>query len=238
MEALAIIPARGGSKGLPGKNILSFLGRPLIAWSVLDALKSKSINRVIVSTDDMDIAKAAQLAGAEVPFIRPAKIAKDDTPDLPVFQHALTWLDENEGYRPDYVVHLRPTSPFRPEHYIDEGVEMLAKTPQADSVRSVCIPENNPYKMWRIEDGWMVPLIDTGIHEQYNQPRQALPTSYWQTGVLDVIRPSVILDDNSMTGKSILPIFLATDLVTDIDDELSLRHAEEICRRNGMVGDI
>lgn len=235
MEALALIPARGGSKGLPGKNIKPFLGTPLISWSIKSALESEKVTRVIVSTDDPEIAEISRSAGAETPFIRPAELAQDKTTDLPVFQHALSWLDENEDYHPDYVVHLRPTSPFRPDGYIDEGIRILVNDPDSDSVRSVCIPENNPFKMWQIEDGVLVPLINSGIYEQYNQPRQALPPAYWQTAVLDVVRPNVIINKNSMTGSRILPIFLATELVTDIDDELSLRHAEEICRCHGML---
>jgi CMP-N-acetylneuraminic acid synthetase len=233
VEALALIPARGGSKGLPGKNIKPFFGTPLISWSIKSALESEMVTRVVVSTDDPEIAEISRSAGAEIPFLRPAQLAQDETTDLPVFQHALNWLDKNEDYHPDYVVHLRPTSPFRPDGYIDEGIRILVNDPKADSVRSVCIPENNPFKMWQIEEGVLVPLINSGVHEQYNQPRQALPPAYWQTAVLDVVRPNVILDKNSMTGVCILPIFLATKLVTDIDDELSLRYAEEICRCHG-----
>ncbi len=233
MEALALIPARGGSKGLSGKNIRPFFGTPLILWSIKSALESEMVTRVIVSTDDPEIAEISRGAGAETPFIRPAELAQDETTDLPVFQHALNWLEEGEDYHPEYVVHLRPTSPFRPDGYIDEGIRMLVDDPDADSVRSVCIPENNPFKMWQIEDGILVPLINSGIHEQYNQPRQALPPAYWQTAVLDVVRSNVIIKKNSMSGGRILPIFLATELVTDIDDELSLRHAEEIFRGHG-----
>ena len=111
-----------------------------------------------------------------------------------MFEHALRTLAASEGYAPDLVVHLRPTSPLRPKGLVDEGVRALAADPDADSLRAVTPPANNPYKMWRIVDGVLVPLVETDIHEQYNQPRQALPAAYWQTGTLDVMRAATVLD--------------------------------------------
>src|SRR5512135_1117225 len=107
-DILALIPARGGSKGIPRKNIRNFAGYPLIAWSIAAAKQSKLVTRVIVSTDDEEIASVARELGAEVPFLRPAELAQDKSLDLPVFEHALQWLKENEGYQPDVVVQLRP----------------------------------------------------------------------------------------------------------------------------------
>jgi CMP-N-acetylneuraminic acid synthetase len=116
-ETLALIPARGGSKGIPRKNIKSFAGYPLIAWSIAAAKQSSLVTRVIVSTDDEEIAAVAREWGAETPFLRPDELAQDKTTDLPVFEHALKWLEDVEGYRPDIVVQLRPTSPFRPQKH-------------------------------------------------------------------------------------------------------------------------
>jgi len=236
MQVLAVVTARGGSKSIPGKNIIPFLGKPLIAWSVLAAVEANSVTRVIVSTDCEQIAEAARAAGAEVPFMRPAQYARDDTLDLPVFEHALNWLAQHENYRPDIVVHLRPTTPLRPTGLIDRGISMLLDDLQADSVRAVCRPMNNPFKMWTIDtvDGVMKPLIALDIPEPYNQPRQKLPDAYWQTGTLDVFRPTTILEKHSMTGDRILPLVIDTALSVDIDDELSLRHAEQMCIRYGM----
>jgi N-acylneuraminate cytidylyltransferase len=210
------------------------MGRPLIEWSAISALESRLVTRTVTSTDDPEIAAVALASGSEVPFMRPAEFAADDTTDLPVFQHALRWLSEKEGYRPDIVVHLRPTSPLRPDSLIDQGVQKLIDNPRADSVRSVCIPLNNPYKMWRIEKGEMKPLLDASVSEQYNQPRQALPEMYWQIGAFDATRPQVILEQNSMSGRVILPLVMDTGMAVDIDDEVSLRQAEDICRRYGM----
>ena len=113
-EVLAVIPARGGSKGIPHKNIRCFAGHPLIAYSIAAARQSELVTRVIVSTDDPEIADVARDFGAQVPFLRPAELAQDTTLDLPVFQHVLAWLIANEAYQPDFVLQLRPTSPVRP----------------------------------------------------------------------------------------------------------------------------
>jgi CMP-N-acetylneuraminic acid synthetase len=236
MNVLAVVTARGGSKSIPGKNIISFLGKPLIAWSVEAALSSSRVNRVITTTDDEAIAEAARTAGSEIPFMRPAELAQDETLDLPVFEHALRWLVEHEGYEPDIVVHLRPTTPLRPDGLVDQGIDLLASDVRADSVRAVCKPMNNPFKMWKfLDDGSMSALFESGIDEPYNQPRQGLPDAYWQTGTFDAFRPSCVLEKHSMTGDRILPLLIDTDLAVDIDDELSLRHAEEVCRRHGMA---
>jgi N-acylneuraminate cytidylyltransferase len=230
LEVLAIVTARGGSKGIPRKNLVTLLGRPLLWWSVRAALDAETVTRTIISTDDDEIAATAAEAGAEVPFMRPAKLADDTALDLPVFEHALETLSSNEGYRPDIVVHLRPTSPLRPPGLIDDGVRTLAADPLADSLRAVTPPANNPFKMWRIDHGVLVPLVDSGIHEQYNQPRQALPDAYWQTGTLDVVRSGTITDKHSMTGDRILPMVIGPELAVDIDDPSSLATAEAACR--------
>src|SRR5512137_1517991 len=130
MQILALIPARGGSKSVPRKNIRPLAGHPLIAYSIAAALHSRHISRTIVSTDDEEIARIAQGLGAEAPFLRPLEYALDNTTDLPVFTHALSWLDENESYQPDIVVQLRPTSPLRPPDCVDRAVQILLDHPE------------------------------------------------------------------------------------------------------------
>lgn len=235
MEVLAVIPARGGSKGIPRKNVVELLGRPLLWWSVRAALDAETVTRTVLSTDDAEIAEIGASAGAEVPFLRPAELAGDEVLDLPVFLHALQTLADAEGYRPDLVVHLRPTSPLRPPGLVDDGVRTLAADPAADSLRAVTVPANNPFKMWRIEGGVLVPLVDSGIPEQYNQPRQALPDAYWQTGTLDVVRTATLVEQRSMTGRRILPMVIDPELAVDIDDPVSLAVAEDRCRRYGLT---
>jgi len=218
-EILAIIPARGGSKGIPRKNIRLFSGHPLIAWSIAAAKQSEMITRVIVSTDDEEIAAVARACGAETPFLRPAEFAEDKTTDLPVFQHALRWLDEHEGYRPDVVVQLRPTSPIRPKGCVDDAVRILLQHADADSVRGVVPAGQNPHKMWRLPTGGKGPMRNLleveGIEEPYNAPRQILPDVYWQTGHIDAIRPSVI-ESGSMSGKMIYPLLIDPKFTVDL----------------------
>ena len=220
-EILALIPARGGSKGIPRKNIRWFAGYPLIAWSIAAAKQASSVTRVIVSTDDDEIAAVARQYGAETPFLRPAELAQDHTADLPVFEHALAWLEANENYQPDVVVQLRPTSPIRPKDCVDSAVKILLEHIEADCVRGVVPAGQNPHKMWRLEgDGQpMKPLLKVkGIREPYNAPRQILPPVYWQTGHIDVIWVSTIKQKRSLTGDVIYPLVIDPRYTVDIDN--------------------
>lgn len=226
-EVLALIPARGGSKSIPLKNIGLFAGHPLIAYSIAAGLQASCVTRVIVSTDDEEIAEVARRYGAQTPFLRPAALAQDDTPDLPAFQHGLRWLDQKEGYRPDIVVQLRPTSPLRPRDLIDRAVALLAEHPEADSVRGVVPSAQNPYKMWRLEnDGRILPLLADAPPEAFNMPRQKLPAAYWQTGHIDAIRPATILELGSMSGRTILPVMIDPRYSVDIDTPRDWARAE------------
>lgn len=229
LEVMALIPARGGSKSIPRKNILPFAGHPLIAYSIAAALAADTIQRVILSTDDKEIAAVARDYGAETPFLRPDEYSRDDTPDLPVFQHALEWLREKENYLPEIVVQLRPTSPLRRTWHIDQAVRRLVEQPEADAVRTVCQPFQNPFKMWQINpDGFMQPLVETGLSEAYNLPRQALPQVYWQTGYVDAAWRDTIMVKNSMTGDQILPLVIGPDEWIDIDSPEDWQRAERL----------
>ena len=237
-EVLAIIPARGGSKGIPRKNIKPFAGYPLISYSIAAGLQSELTTRVIVSTDDEEIAAVARKWGAQTPFMRPAEFAADNTLDLPVFQHALTWLKEHEGYVPDIVVQLRPTSPARPVGMVDQAIRLLLDHPEADSVRGVVPADENPHKMWRVdtETGLMHGLLKVeGIDEPYNAPRQKLPPVYWQTGHIDAIRPErTFMAGNSMSGKNILPLFLDPAYTIDIDTPFDWMRYEWLVTHAGL----
>jgi YrbI family 3-deoxy-D-manno-octulosonate 8-phosphate phosphatase len=229
-EVLAIIPARGGSKGIPRKNIRPFAGYPLIAYSIAAGLQAASVTRVIVTTDDEEIAEIARKFGAETPYLRPAELAQDRTLDIPVFQHALTWLAEHEDYHPQAVVHLRPTTPVRPPDLVDRSVSLLLAHPEADSVRGITTAHQNPYKMWLMEgeDKPIRPLTSVpGIDEPYNSPRQALPTAYTHTGLIDTIRPATILELNSMSGRIILPILFDPAYDADLDTPRDWNYAEQ-----------
>ncbi|MGA2505769.1 MAG: acylneuraminate cytidylyltransferase family protein [Anaerolineales bacterium] len=218
-ETIAIIPARGGSKGIPRKNIRLFAGHPLIAYSIAAALQADGITRVIVTTDDEEIADVARRYGAETPFLRPVELAGDHTTDLPVFQHAIFWMAEHEKYHPDIVIHLHPTSPVRPRNCLDQGIRLLVDHPEAECVRSVLEPSQSPFKMWRIDEhtGHMIPLVTLpGITEPYNIPRQNLPLAYVQTGHTNAIRTATI-QRGSMTGHIILPLVVDGQYEVDLD---------------------
>lgn len=236
-EVLAIIPARGGSKGLPRKNVRPLAGYPLISYSVAAGLQAETVTRTIVSTDDEEIAAVARQFGAEIPFMRPAEFAQDNTLDLPVFQNALGWLAEHEGYTPDVVVQLRPTSPLRPPGLVDDAVRMLLADGEVDSVRGVVPSGQNPHKMWRVDlqTGRMRPLLTVdGVPEAYNAPRQALPPTFWQTGHIDAIRPRVIMEQNSMSGAVIKGIMIDPRYTVDIDGLLDLQKAEWLLDNTGL----
>jgi N-acylneuraminate cytidylyltransferase len=216
-DVMALIPARGGSKSVPRKNLLQVAGRPLIAYSIQHALACPSITRVVVSTDDDEIADVARRFGAEVPFKRPADAASDTATDFQVFQHALNWLAEHEAYVPELVVHLRPTGPVREVALIERAVQLMLQNPDADALRSVGTAEQTPYKMWRIEDSFLRPLIELpGYPEAHSMPRQKLPAAYWQNGYVDIVRPRTIIELESMTGSVVLP-FVVEGKIHELD---------------------
>jgi N-acylneuraminate cytidylyltransferase len=231
VEILALIPARGGSKGIPRKNILPIAGKPLIAHTIAQAHSSKFITRTIVSTDDAEIAQVSKEYGAQVPFLRPAEFAQDLSPDIDAFKHALTWLRDNEGYVPELVVHLRPTGPVRRIELIDSAIQELLARPDADSLRAVSLPVQTPYKMWRMENGWLEPIATVpGLTESYCMPRQLLPTVYWQNGYIDIVRTRVVLDEGLMCGNKILPFFINEPLL-ELDYPESIPIIEEALRK-------
>lgn len=230
-DVLCLIPARGGSKSIPRKNLQLLAGHPLVAYSIATALASRTITRTIVSTDDPEIAAVARRHGAETPFLRPEALAQDDTPDLPVFDHALQWLEEHDRYRPELIVHLRPTSPLRRARQVDRAVEQLRAHPEADAVRAVAPPVQNPFKMWTVgDDGFLRPLLHQPFDEPYNMPRQALPPVLWQTGYVDVTRRRTLLEQRSMTGRRILPLVTDSADWIDIDTRASLELADLLLR--------
>jgi len=230
-QVLALIPARGGSKSIPRKNIKLMAGIPLIAYSIVAALEAETVNRVVVSTDDQEIAEVARKWGAETPFMRPSEMAGDHSTDLDVFQHALRWFAEHENFHPDICVHLRPTYPVREHGDIDQVVTKLLDNPDVDAVRSVALAPETPFKMWFLgDDQRLSPVVECDIPEAYNQPRQILPRVYLQNACIDAVRTQVILSENSMTGPRIMGFVM--DHNYDIDTEEQFNHVEqELIRR-------
>lgn len=210
LKVLAVIPARGGSKRIPDKNVKELFGKPLIVYSIEQAKGSKYIDRVIVSTDYENIRQVALKYGAEAPFLRPADISGDKSTDLEAFTHTLNWLKENDSYEPDIIIQLRPTSPLRTIGQIDESLEEFIKNPNADSLRTVTRPEQHPYKMYRTnEKGFLEPLfVVDGQKDAFNLSEQMLPKCFKHVGYIDIMWRKTILEKKSMTGDNIVPFFL------------------------------
>jgi len=234
---LGIIPARGGSKSVARKNLHPLLGRPLIAWTIASAVAAKRLDRLIVSTDDAEIAEVSRRWGAEVPFLRPAALAADDTPDLPVFQHALRALREADGYVPDAVVHLRPTQPLRTAEEIDRAVDLWL-TSGADCVKAVRPVGEHPFKMYRLVGDRLVPYLDTEERRRRGPdvPRQSLEPVYLSSGVVDVVRRETV-EGGSTEGATVVPYFTEPSRYVNLDSSRDFLIAETIMRALGWEGE-
>ncbi len=220
-EVLAIIPARSGSKSVIHKNVRKLAGKPMMAWSIEHALQTKSIDRVIVSTDNERYAEIAREYGAQVPFLRPAEYATDTSLDIEVFEHALNFLEREEGYVPELVVQLRPTYPVRRIRDIEAMIRLMREDPTLDSVRCIAPAKEVAHKMWyKQEDNTLRPII-TEIPECYNMPRQQLPKVYYQNACIDVIRTEVITKQHSMSGTKIAGYEMEENFDIDTEEEFA-----------------
>jgi N-acylneuraminate cytidylyltransferase len=230
---LALVPARGGSKGLPRKNLCVLAGKPLVAHAVETGRAARLVDRVVCSTDDAEIAQAAHAAGAEVPFLRPSELAQDSSEDWPVFVHALAWLEQHDGWLPELVVNLRPTSPLRRPEHVDAAIRLLCDT-DADSVKSVCLARQHPHKMWRLDaDQILEPFLTTSFRLERGPdvPRAELEDVYWQNGLVDVTRRSVIVEQGVMIGRRVAGLVTEPSDSIDIDGPLDLALAEVLLSR-------
>jgi len=214
-EVAAIIPARSGSKGVPNKNIRSLDGYPMIAYSIAAAKTSRTIGMCLVSTDSKQYAEIAGYYGADVPFIRPAELASDQSTDIDFMEHAIGWLYENRGSVPEYFVHLRPTYPLRDADVVDRAVQMMLDCPQASSLRSAHACEASPYKWFRLEDGFFRPIVEGMTLDDANKPRQVFPQVYIPDGYVDVLKTESIVRTDTMHGDRMIG-FLVDDGV-DVD---------------------
>lgn len=224
-ECIALIPARGGSKSVPKKNIRLFKGHPLIAYSIAAAKLSEQIGRVIVSTDSEEIAEIAQHYGAEVPFLRPAKYAEDDSPDIDFVKHAIGWMAEHEGKIPEYIVHIRVTSPIRDWRVMDEGIEAIVEDKNASSLRSGHICVHPLYKWFRFDDSAYVKPVMPGMTcDEANMPRQGFPRVLIPNSYVDVLKADHVIQYDRMHGDRM--IGFVTEEIPDIDTEQDLKKLE------------
>ena len=221
---LGLIPARGGSKGLPRKNIKPLLGKPLITWTIEQALASKYLDRVVVSTDDKEIAEISKKYGAEVPFMRPKELAKDNAKGIDVVLHAIDWLKENDNRKQyDLIILLQPTSPLRTTEDIDKAIELLFLK-EAKAIVSVCEVDHHP--LWANtlpEDGSMKDFIR---REVMNKNRQELPIFYRLNGAIYLAYCDYIKKQKSFFGEKTFAYIMPRERSVDIDDEIDLKLAE------------
>ena len=226
MKILALIPARAGSKRILNKNIKLLNGKPLIAYTIEASTKSKYITRIVVSTDSQEIAEVSKKYGAEVPFLRPESISKEDSTEMQFFEHALDWFWKNENYEPDLIVLLYPTSPFRKPESIGKAVEEMLKHPEADSLRSVRLCSEHPYKMWTIENGYLKPYVKTEDTSMHTLSYQLFPKVYIQNASIYITKPSTIKNKKSPIGDIVLPFVMDEMESVDINTLLDFEFAE------------
>jgi CMP-N-acetylneuraminic acid synthetase len=234
---LAIIPARGGSKGIPGKNIKLLAGKPLIAWSIESAKQSEYIDRVVVSTDDEEIAAVARQYEAEVPFMRPQEISGDLATDVEFIEHALDFFEEKENFIPDIVLRLPPTSPLRNASRINEGIKTLVETNGADAVRPIVESPKHPYKFWvkrNNDETFLAPFLNkdfTGFDEPHNLPRQLFPKVYMHTGAMDVVWTKTIREKKSTSGTNLSYFYISEEESINIDHPIDFEMAEILMKK-------
>jgi CMP-N,N'-diacetyllegionaminic acid synthase len=228
MKILCLIIARGGSKSLPNKNIMKINNLPLIAYSILQAKKSKKVNRVIVSTDSEKIAKISKKYGAEILFKRPKNISGDLTTDYEVFSHALNWLKVKENYIPDWVVDLRAPEPIRSVKIIDRAIDCIIKKRGYDSLRSINASQSDPRLMWQLQKKRSKKVFENKIKNPFNNLSKKY--FFWQNGYIDIIKSSTILKKKSISGSKILP-FKTEEITYTIDYKDDLKKISEILKK-------
>ena len=220
----AVIPARSGSKSIPGKNIQIISGLPLIAYSIITAKSVSEIDRTIVSTDSIIYKKIAEKYEAEVPFLRPQAISGDDNRDIEWVLHLLCWLEKNDGELPEYLIHLRPTSPLRISKYISLAIQYIKRHPEATALRSVVKMSQSIYKHFEVENG-LLKAVGSGSFnlDEANLPRHFYPDTFDANGYVDVLRTSHILKTGKIHGNKVLSFLVPS--ITDIDTVKDLEYA-------------
>ena len=225
---LAVITARGGSKGLPEKNIKLLAGKPLLAYTIETAKQSQLIDHLILSTDDEQIAAVGREWGVAVPFLRPVELAQDETPHVPVMQHATEFMEKKLGTKFSHLVILQPTSPFRTVADLDGTIRRLVETGADSAVSLVEIKENHPVKAKRLEGHRVLPY---SVPEPEGGRRQDLPRAYKRSAAVYAMRRDLIMIDGRLYGDHIVGYEVPRERSIDIDDELDWLQAEYMWRK-------
>lgn len=225
-----IIPARGGSKALPRKNIALLAGEPLISHCIRAALSAHRVDRVIVSTDDEEIAVVARKCGAEVPFLRPVELAQDHSPTLPAIQHSVAMMETLFKKAPGSVTLIQPTSPFTRAEQVDAAIDLLDQCPEADAVTTVVDVDhvNHPFNIRHVDDAGFVDFMMPAEHYKY--PNRQLKPRYYRFGNLYVTRYATLMNEGSLFGRRCLPLVVDLPSCFDINDATDLALAECMLR--------
>lgn len=237
LNILGVVGARSGSKSIKDKNIRLLLGKPLMAWVIEAAKRSKYLTRLVLSTDSEKYGKIGKSLGIEVPFIRPKKYATDKADDISYLSHAVSWLEKKNGWRADIVLRLIPTTPLIKTESIDACIKLLIDDSRATSARTIKRAAKHPYKLWRIEGDELKPFIPkemTGLKEPSNVARQFLPPAYAHVDVI-AVRYDTLLRDKLLTGSRIRYLLLKKQEAVDIDNEVDFLLAEILLRKRLMI---
>jgi CMP-N,N'-diacetyllegionaminic acid synthase len=232
-DVIAIIPARAGSKTIVDKNIALLAGHPLFTYSIAAARLSTEIDRVIVSTDSEQYAEIAVEYGAEVPFLRPSEYSTDTSTDRDFFAHAMKWLCEDQQYRPEYWVHLRPTTPLRDPHLIDQAIKIIQGKGESTALRSGHRASESPFKWFKKDDNGYFRGIMSEDHdfESYNLPKEAFEDVFIPDGYVDIVRRSFVMSQNVLHGERM--IGFESPVCTEVD---SIEEFEYIKYQIGIQG--
>ena len=234
LRVVALVPARGGSKGIPGKNLRMAGGKSLVRRAVASGLESRRVSRVLLSTDSETIAEEGRNAGAEVPFLRPEELAKDDTPSFAVVVHALEWLQRNEGRLPDILVLLQPTAPLRQARHIDEALDLLVSSGARSVVSVTPVPgHHHPAWQFSIRDGALVPFLEgTKVPAR----RQDLEATYTRNGAIYAAGAAAWLEGGFIYGPGCVPSVMEPEDSVNVDGPEDLALAEFFLSRRGRTG--
>ena len=222
-KVLGIIPARSGSKEIPGKNILEIGSKPLIAWTIEIAKRAKKLDKIIVSTDSERYASICGKYNIQVPFLRPSELSSDEATSEDVVSHALKWMEKNEQYQPDYILYLQPTSPLRTADDIDQSIA-IAKDKHADSVVSVELTNHHPYFMKKIDSNGLISHYEKQIFP--TPRRQELEPIYVFNGAIFLISTKIILENKSWYENKCYSYIMPPERSLEIDNPHDLHVAD------------
>jgi CMP-N-acetylneuraminic acid synthetase len=234
LNIMGIVGIRSGSKGVPDKNIRPLAGKPLVGWILDAASQSKYLNRTVVSTDSEAYAAIAKSYGADVPYLRPAELAADDSPEYEYVRHMVEWLERNEGYRPDIVVRMMATVPLQSTQDIDAVIRTLLDDPKADSAVAIAEARQHPMKALKlVEDGdggkKLVSYFSESGREVTPIARQGYAKAYFRANIIGC-RRRVIFETNSLTGDLVRPHIIPQNRAVDIDNEIDFYMVEHLLR--------